>query len=317
MSPEAIFHNRPKLSEHAADEAFNERRVFLAAQLETFISSHHRFQGVEVSVTFAHRGVSSLVAIIETPSEKLVLKIPLSTDYAEGEAVFLKAWERAGVQVPQVFEEGVLEGYPYILMEYIDAPVLADAYSPEELATNDVFTEMGRTLRLMHTPEAEGYGRVIEGKAEFKNFRDWLYSSDIDTRIAYAKEQGLLSDEHGSISAAFETLETHVAQQPHSSYCHDDFGASNIFATNPITVFDPNPRFQNNYLDLGRSALIHLSQGIPPEPLLKGYFGDAPYEEDVLRAAVLLNTYMKFPYWHKTGKTAQIQRMQEYFSKSV
>ena len=315
MATKITFKNEPKLSEHEADKNFNERRTALAGQLESFIASHNRFQDKEVSITFAHKGISSLISIIETSDEKLVLKIPLSPTYAEGEAFFLKVWEQAGVKVPHVIEGGMLDGHPFALMEYIDAPILMDAYTQEELAAKGINTEMGRTLRLMHKPQAEGYGRVIEGKAEYSQFSDWLYSPDIEKRLAYVKEHELLGEEHGSIQAAFEVLKTHIKENPTSSYCHDDFGAANIFATTPITVFDPNPRFNNGYLDLGRSMVIHLAHNVSPSQLLEGYFEGAVYNERALHAAVMLNTYMKFPYWHKVKRVEQIQRMQEYFSK--
>lgn len=316
MSSAVIFKNAPKLSEHEADRNFNERRLALADQLEGFITSHSRFQGKTVSVTFAHKGISSLIAIIETSDGNLVLKIPLSRTYAEGEAQFLKVWEIAGVKVPHVIEDGFLDGHSFILMEYIDAPILAGAYSREEMSTKGIYTEMGRTLRRMHMPEGDGYGRVVEGVGEFTTFSDWLYSPDIETRVAYVKEHHLLGEEHGSISKALKILEAHISEKVKSSFCHDDFGAANIFATVPITVFDPNPRFNNGYLDLGRSMLGYLSNGISPSQLLEGYFGGAAYNVQVLRAAVMLNTYMKFPYWHKVKRTEQIRRMQEYFSKS-
>ena len=124
-----IFQNEPKLSKHEADKNFNDRRTALAGQLESFIASHSRFQDKEVSITFAHKGISSLIAIIETSDEKLVLKIPLSPTYAEGEVLFLKVWERAGVKVPRVIEDGILDGHHFALMEYIDAPILTDKYS--------------------------------------------------------------------------------------------------------------------------------------------------------------------------------------------
>ncbi len=317
MTTKEIFTNAPKLSEHEADTHFNERRLTLAAHLGDFIVSHSRFQNKEVSVTFAHKGISSLISIIETSDEKLVLKIPLSQSHAGGEAQFLKVWEGAGVKVPRVIEEGTFEEHSYTMMEFIDAPVLTDAYSVEEREEKGIFLEMGRTLRRMHGPEAEGYGRVVEGKPEFANFNDWLYSEDMEKRVAYVKEQGLLTEAHGSIAQAFETLEAHVKADPKSSYCHDDFGGANIFATAPITVFDPNPRFNNGYLDIGRSVLIHQANGVSPTQLIEGYFEDGLYDKETLYAAILLNTYTKFPYWHKVKRTEQIQRMQVYLTDHV
>jgi fructosamine-3-kinase len=306
------FQNEPKLSEHDADKDFNAQRVALAGQLKKFIGAHNRFRGKDVSITFAHKGVSSLIAIIETVEEKVVLKIPLSTTYAQGEAQFLKMWERIGVKVPHVIEEGFLDGHTYTLMEFIDAPILTAAYAQEELVEKGIYREMGKMLRLMHTPHAAGYGRVIEEKAEYAQFSDWLLSEDIKIKITYVKDHSLLDNEHGSIATAFEVLQEYAKGQSSSSYCHDDFGGANIFATNPMTVFDPNPRFNYGYIDLGRSMVKHLSEGISPAQLLEGYFGEAESNQRVLHAAILLNAYMKFPYWHKIKKTQQIQRVRKY-----
>ena len=183
MAPKITFHNQPKLSEHEADKTFNERRVVLAGQVKEFIAAHSRFEGADVSITFAEKGISSLIAIIETPHEKLVLKIPLSLAYSEGEALFLKTWEEAGVKVPHVIEDGMLGGHSYALMEYIDAPLVMDAYTPEELSVKGIYREMGRTLRHMHTPEAHGYGRVMDGKPKFAHFSEWLLSPTLRSEV--------------------------------------------------------------------------------------------------------------------------------------
>jgi fructosamine-3-kinase len=309
------FRNEPRLLEHEVNKASNEKRLALASRLESFLAGHDRFRGKEVSVTFAHTGVSSLIAIIETPSEKLALKIPLSRTHTEGEAEFLGVWEEAGVKTPHVFGEGAIDEHAFILMEYIDAPILTSAYSSQELVEKGIYREMGQTLRRMHEPHAEGYGRMVGGKAEFSAFSDWLHSPDMEKRVTYVREHGLLGEEHGSLQKAFDVLEAYILENPISSYCHDDFGASNIFATTPITVFDPNPRFHNGYFDLGRTVLKQIAEGIAPAELLDGYFEGASYNKEVLQAAVLLNAYMKFPYWHKVEKDKQIRRVQEYFAR--
>lgn len=311
-----MFENSPKLSEHEVDAPFNERRTALARQLKSFIAGHDRFRGEQVSVNFMHAGVSSLVATIEANNEKTVLKIPLSLTYARGETDFLRVWEAAGVRTPRVIEEGTIGEHGYILMEYIDAPTLSEAFTPRERIENGVYREMGRTLRQMHTPEAQGYGPVVEGKAEFARFDDWLQGVGIENRIAYVHEQSLIGEEHGSASWAIETLERHVAENPISSYCHDDFGGSNLFATTPLTVFDPNPRFNNAYVDLGRTSLLQISGDVNPTQLLTGYFAEDSYDEGALQAAILLNAYMKFPYWHKVKKMAHIQRVRDYLAIS-
>lgn len=315
---EITFHNEPKLSEHEVDNKFNERRLNLIPHVKNFISNHERFQNKKVSVSFAHEGVSSLVCIIETPDEKMVLKIPLSLSYSSGEGQFLKVWEKAGVKVPHVIEEGVISEHVYTLMEYIDAPILAEKYSWQEQIEKKIYLEMGSTLSLMHSPKTEGYGRVVNGKAEFNTFREWLESADMQKRFKYCKENMLLSDEHGSLDIALEILTEHI-NKTKSSYCHDDFGTGNIFATEPITVFDPNSRFNNGYIDLGRSIfsiIFNKGRNEAIEQIIKGYFGDDAYDIGVLHASIMLASYMKFTYAHQTNKIKKIQNIQEYLTKN-
>ncbi len=316
-----VFKNEPKLSEHEVDQVFNDRRVSLLPQVRNFISAHDRFKGKEVTVTFSSKGVSSLVSIIETPDERLVLKVPLRIMFSEGEGQFLKVWERAGVRVPHVIEEGTMGEHSYVLMEYIDAEILSEKYDNEQLVEKGIITEMGRILRVMHTPEAEGYGRVVEGKAEYPKFEDWLESDDIKDRIEYAKKHKFLGDKlELLLPATFKALTDQAAKDNKSSYCHDDFGASNIFATDPITIFDPNTRFNNRYIDLGRTVAITVSTGKYDKvvgQLIKGYFEEEAYNHKALLASVLLNSCMKFPYWDKTKKFKRIKNVQDYLLKNA
>jgi fructosamine-3-kinase len=312
MSAKVNFINQPKLSEHEADREFNERRTALVPHIDDYLSK--KFEG-EVDVSFAHTGISSLVSIIEASDEKYVLKIPLNPTYAQGEALFLSVWEKAGVKVPHIFEEGILNGYPYILMEHISAPLVMDAYSPEELTKRGTYHEMGQILRSMHVPKAQGFGRVVGGKAEFVEFSEWLYGADVEERITYVKEHQLLDDVRSSIDDTRTVLAEYVPTQQ-ISYCHDDFGSKNLLATNPMTVFDPNPRFNNGYIDLGRSMLLLFSHGVSPAQLVEGYFGNDMYNKKVLHAAVILNTYMKLPYWHKVNRTEQLENIRQYLANA-
>lgn len=317
INPKVVFNNEPKLSEHEAQSKFNERRLSLIPLVRDFISTHERFKDKEVNVTFAHKGVSSLISIIEASGEKTVLKIPLRVGNPKGEAQFLKVWEQAGVSVPHVIEDGILGEHSYLLMKYIDAPILGEAYSNKECIENGIYSEMGRMLSLMHVPEAKGYGRIVDGKAEYAEFKDFLSGEYMQERVGYAEENELLGDEHGSLSLAFEILIDHTNREDKSSYCHDDFGTSNIFATHPITVFDPNPIFSNRYLDLGRTLMLRIAHdGIFLDQLVDGYFGNKPYDRKVLHASILLNACMKFHYWNQVKKSNGIKNVQDYLVKN-
>lgn len=310
-----IFRNQPKLSEHAVDQAFNERRQALVPFVEEYITNQDIFKNKEVGVTFSHHGVSSLISIIDGGEKKMVLKIPLSLSVSEGEAIFLKVWEKAGVSVPHIVDDGYINGHPYIFYEYVDAPLLGDVYDHEAKIKNGIYLEMGQTLRMMHEPRAEGYGMVVKGKAEHSTFEGWLNEPHMRERIDYVKEHKLLGEEHGSLEEALQVLTEHVNKEDKSSYCHFDFGG-NIFATKPITVFDPNPGFHNGYLDLGRTIVNHLAVGIFPAQIVEGYFGGKVYNKKALQAAVLLNAYFKLPHQHKRNKSEIIKNIQDYLVKS-
>ncbi len=314
------FANEPKLSEREADQKFNETRISLLPYVKEYISSCDLFRDKEVTVTFSHQGVSSLVAIIEIPGEKYVLKISLSESYSFGEGQFLQAWEKVGVKVPHVFETGKIFNRPYTVMEYIDALPLSDVLDTfDEQKKMEITVEMGKILQTMHTSVASGYGRSLDGQPEFATFRDWLESPDMKKRFDYVQENKLLGDEHGSLPKMSEILITHAEKVGKSTYCHDDFGTPNIFATEPLTVFDPNPRFNDGYIDLGRSLFGSIAYGRGEEyreQLIEGYFGALPYDKRALHASILLASYMKLPYTHKTKRFENLKRVQEYLIKN-
>ena len=314
--PKIIFHNQPKLSEHEVDREFNERRVALVPLIEDFVSSSNQFKDGEVEVTFSDKGVSSLVCFLKTASRKLVLKVPLSLTGIAGEALFLKAWEKVGVKVPHVFSEGMLGNHNYLLIEYIDAPMLAGLNSHEEMIEKGIYLEMGQTLRLMHEPKGQGWGKVVSGRGEYDNFTDWLGAGDTLKRIEYVKDNQLLGSEHGSLEKAFALLMDYVGPGIESSYCHLDFGCNNIFATQPITVFDPNPQFSHGVIDVGRTIVNHLALGIFPQPFVDGYFNGEVYDKQVLQASILFSALIKLPYQHKRHKTEFIQNIQKYLREN-
>jgi hypothetical protein len=298
------FENRPWLSPHEVDSKFNERREKLPAQIEEYILSSPFFAGEDVSVNFFQSGVSSLVCLLQMGVKKMVLKIPLSLTHAPGEGLFFKVWEKAGVKVPHVYEEGIIGGGPYLLMEFIDGDTLSIAESKGFVLENKE-EKLGKILRLMHAPHGQGYGRCVDGRGEYETFEEWLGGEEMAKKIAYIKENNLIGDECGKLSRVIEILSTHVKATGYTSYCHDDYGGSNIFATDPLTIFDPVPRFNNNYIELGKVMFGHMIFGGTEETcseFLKGYFGEEKYDQRVLQAATVLAAYMKFSYWHRSKK---------------
>lgn len=310
------FLNQPERLKHAADTERSEERQVIAEAIPAFIAGHEHLRNQHVRVSFAERGVSSLVALLQTPTEKLVLKTSLISSKGEGE--FLRAWEQVGVKVPHVFEVGTLADHDYLLMEHIDARTLEESYSSKERLTNGSYVEMGKTLRMMHEAKGEGYGIVEDGKAKFTAFSDWLCSPKRREAALYLRERGYFDDSvHGSLEEAERTLIEYVEGDSRSVYCHFDFGSHNVFATKPLTVFDPNPMLNHPYIDLGHSMVLAAADEgqEAARQFAKGYDNGAALPEEVVRASVLINSYTKFKRWDKVGRVKNIQKVQAYLAE--
>lgn len=306
--------NMPKMSDQKADEHSNERRMYLAKRIPQFVAIHDLFKNAKAEITFFTDGVSSLVCSIEVCGKKTVLKIPLSTTHAVGEPQFLAEWEKAGVHVPHVIETGSIDEHQYMLMEHIDTPKLNEVYSGKELLERGIYFNMGKTLKMMHEPVGKGYGRVIDGQGQYATFPEWINSPDIQKYVAYVNEHNLLGEEYGSFEEVRAILTEYVEAHPGSSYCHDDFDAGNIFATEPITVFDPNPRFNHGYIDIGSALRIQIAHGRSEDVLSQfkqGYFGDDVPNEKVLHASIILDYYKKLHYWNKLKEERIQQKMEK------
>lgn len=323
MRQSITFTNEPKLSEHEVDQKFNDRRKNLVPLMKDFMDKHPLFSGKNVDVTFLHEGVSSLVSIIETPEQKLILKIPLSILNSRLEGVFLNAWENVGVKVPHVLEEGEIGEQPYILMEYIDSKTISSTYTKEEILEKNVYHDLGKLLRQMHRVKTEGYSNIVNKKSEPEYFSitEWLKGdSNMQTQVEYVKEHKLLDDEkHGSIDEVFNILISSIGNSKESVYCHNDFGTGNVFATEPFTVFDPWPCFHHPFMDVTRSLIHKISKkgiGETGQQFLDGYFGDEEYDKKLFHAFLILNITVKLPYMHKTKGMEKIQCLQAYLEQT-
>lgn len=301
------FLNQPPFSEHKVDRARNVKKRALIPKIEEWIASHTLFRGKEVNVSFAQEGKSSLVSFIEAEEVKYVLKIGVSGHVLESESAFLKVWAEDGVSVPEVLEEGTLLELPYILMSFVDAPILSEAYSPEEMVSRKIFVELGSILSKMHT-------RIVKARGQESSFEGFIEFSA--PRLAYIQEHSILNDsEHGSIDKALEIIRRHMAADDRTTYCHNDFAPYNAFATNPITIFDPSPTFGHPYVDLGLAIVLRISEYDSEEvipQLTLGYFGDKAIDPQVLHAFILFNSHRRIPRWHMTNRPERIARVEAY-----
>jgi hypothetical protein len=321
MTTKITLLNEPRISAHEVDAKHNEIKLKLVPLVTDYVSNHSLFNDKEVNITFAHKGVSSLVSIIETPEDKYVLKIPLKENTESYEVLFLNTWRSVGVSTPKIYEEGKIQNFSYVLMEFIDAQNLTETYKLKNLVPLRIFVEMGKTLRMIHDTKAIGYGRLTHGIPEFNTFEDWINKDEKNVRsISEIKELNLLNDEeHGSIERAKEILIEYVKTDPRSSYCHLDFAPENIFATNPITPFDPNPAFNHPFIDLAAAIVIATSRCGPSDAanqLIEGYFAGEEYNKQALHAAILRVAYSKFVYWSKTDQPKRLAWLQDYLSEN-
>ncbi|MDR3558233.1 MAG: hypothetical protein P4L61_01750 [Candidatus Pacebacteria bacterium] len=89
-----------------------------------------------------------------------------------------------------------------------------------------------------------------------------------------------------------------------------------IFSTCVRSLFfDPNPVFNHGYIDLARAILdtiVHDESEEARSQLIEGYFKGELYEKEALQAAILLYSYMKLPYSHKTNRAKNIRNVQDY-----
>jgi fructosamine-3-kinase len=315
------FLNEPKLSEHEADAKFNERRTTLLPTLKDFINKHPLFEDKKVEATFLHAGVSSLVCIVDTADQKYVLKVPLSLLTSGLEGSFLKIWESTGVKVPHVFEEGILGGHFYVLMEYIETETLIQKYTNEELLQNNTYRDLGKVLRKMHTTKTKGYSNIVNDKKEpeYQTVAEWL-EGDTRTKeqFAYVKENRLLSDtDHGSIEEACNIIISRIGESKETVYCHNDFHTGNIFATEPLTVFDPWACFHHPYMDIARSIILASKVGLDEvtKQFVEGYFEDEEYDQTLLQAFITINIWVKLPYIYKTKQTETMEDLRKYLNR--
>ncbi|MEI7688618.1 MAG: phosphotransferase [Candidatus Nomurabacteria bacterium] len=312
------FKNQPKLSGAEVDKNRDERRLSLFSSIENFLLNDDLFKGKEIEVEFSHEGISSLVCFIEGGEKKMVLKIAVDNTVTEGsEALFLRTWKSIGISTPHIYKEGKLAGRPFVLMEYIDAPTAGEKYNEDKEGRESMHLEVGRILRKMHKPESIGFGKVIDGKGEYTSFREWIDTPDMSNRVKYIEENNLLTLEHGTFSQARNILVDYVGDSNKSSYCHFDYSAGHLFATEPLTVFDPNPLFNNGYIDLGRTLVNYIAaSGTYPKKIVEGYFEEGGLDEKVLHASIFINIIYKLPYQYQKGKSQTIQNFQNYLSQN-
>ncbi|MEK7184884.1 MAG: phosphotransferase, partial [Patescibacteria group bacterium] len=305
------FLNQPKLSEHTIQSDSNKRRMSLLPHVESFLNQHPLFKDRDVQVFFPSAEAASFTCILDASGDKKVLKIPLSTkSFYKYEGTFLRAWEKVGVKVPHVLEEGIIDGSHYLLMDFIDAKTVQETYKKGEVLRKEMFVKMGEMLRIMHTAKSEGFGSIKNNKGNYKTFGEWL-NNEIKSRKLEIDE---ISDD---FPLAITIFNEYSGDSTQSSYCHNDYAYQNIFATDPLTVFDPIPILSHPYIDLASAITKAIGRGINSDEvshqLMRGYSGDVlVLNRKALQAALVIQSHLIFTTWSQTGKEQGIKDMKTY-----
>jgi len=310
-----IFVNQPTLSDHEIYNSSNKRRVSLLPHIENFLNQHQFFKDKEVNVFFPSVGSASTVCILDVLGIRKVLKIHLSSkSFYEYEGTFLRAWKNVGVNTPQILEEGTIDGSHYILMDFVDAKTLQETYKKGEVIRKEIFVKMGRILQQIHTAKAEGFGSIKNGKGNYVLFSEWL-DNEINSR------RPNIDEDAEDFSLAVAVINKFIGSSSESSYCHNDFAYQNIFATEPLTVFDPIPVLNHPHMDLASAIVKAIGRGISDEAsqqLIRGYTSDGsfPINRAALQAAIIIQGYMSFTLWSQTGKDQGIKDLRAYLDKT-
>lgn len=305
--------NEPKQSLFETDRWINRRRRSLVGSLERFVLESPSFRSRHLTLKFAGSGNSSLVCFIDGDADAYVLKLHLRGTCV-AETHFLKAWKGVRVSVPEVVDHGNMGDTSYILMNRVCAPLLSTALRRGATMPRPYF-EMGRTMRVMHSVQTNGYGAFVSGHGEYTTMKEWLYSDPIQMRIDAAFTNNLLGLSQDDLDQAFDELIHYSDRQKATSYCHYDFSPGNVLATQPLTVVDPFPLVNVGLLDLGRTVHLMAAKMVAPggiDEFIRGYFGDESVDIRVIRAAVIVSAYTKCYYWLYRNKMSLIKNTMDF-----
>ena len=262
------------------------------------------------------KGESSVVFKVETKSGPYVVKMRnKEEDRALAEAYFYRMWRQNGVRTPRVFlARQADEEIPVSLsvMEYIDAPVLSEKMVVNERIKSGLSKEMGRVLAKMHQVKGNGFGYPVGNNffGSHKTFGEQMFEELKRRKILLLKQEGIISNGDADYARkAINVIENDGDTLP--SLTHYDYGAYNIFATHPLTIFDPNPCFTHPVMDLALALITPTVTDHPQEgdQILAGYKEVNPMSDRVVSAGIVLRGLMKARTWSRKKLDNRMQRL--------
>ncbi len=251
------------------------------------------FSKDEITVTFFQNGVASVVGLMIQKDKKYVLKTCFKSHRAGIEAAVFKIWTRHDIRTPHLFSQGLVNGFTYFIMEYIETPTLLEVITDNSEKREEILKSIGKLFFKMHQIKIEGFSslKMINGnlRGSFDSPSEYLDSY-------FMKE---ISDPDSRKLADFccSILLEHSKEK--ATIGHFDFGPKHIFSGSPVVVFDPDPQ--------GTFPVMDLAFFILPEPyrsdetiensriILREYLQEMnkPINLDILTSALILQAFKK------------------------
>lgn len=258
----------------------------------------------ELTVTYFLEGVGSIVAkIVSNVGDVYVMKTTETVNTANGEICTYKALTDKGIKVPKIFFDGIQDGFPFFIMEYIENVTLADMVKKNEMKLKDAGEILANFFNDIRIVEGQGYGWPVRYedailKGNFENINEF-----VDTW--YCKSELVeIANTHMPVLSWSEELKHHcnkVKDQNINNLSRlgsFDLHIGHIFSTTPPTMFDPCARLEPEYFNLGQIMIPfphHNKEDFAQGRIIVSKYIECfgPIDFDKLLTAVWLQTYRK------------------------
>ncbi|KKQ23933.1 MAG: hypothetical protein US62_C0012G0016 [Candidatus Woesebacteria bacterium GW2011_GWA1_37_8] len=281
------------------------------------------FHGENIlSITPFTQGESSVVFKVVTESSPSVVKMTPEAGGVEAESHFLLAWEKEGIKIPQIISIRPQDKeipVSILVSEFIDSALLIDALTTQQMIEKGISKELGRMLAKMHRAKGKGFGFPIVGNenhGSFETFSEEMEKTLFGDRISWLLTHGVLNQFDVDVAhGAVEILEADIQKGGLPSLTHNDFATYNMFATEPITIFDPDPRITHPAICLAYTLLKSQVNEYPDltesSEILSGYREITPIDDETIAAGIVLRGIRKIHTWHREGKLSQLDKLKK------
>ncbi len=220
------------------------------------LSNSLLFKGKEIELYYFQQGVGSIVAKVSLSNgEVYVIKTTETRNRTIAEIKSYKAMSDNDINVPEVYEEGVIDEYPFFIMEYFEESTLQDKLNKGEMTIEEISEIKSEVFVNLKKISGKGYGwttgyedGVLQGNfSDIESFMNEWFGQEGVVEIA--------TKHYPSIPWALELKKNSdvIIEENKNNESHFgsfDFTTAHFFATEPPTFFDSNPRLEPEYFDL-------------------------------------------------------------------